>query len=278
MKHNLFTRSLFGVLSIVSLVVAGNASADVITSANVTGSNTGFGQIEYNPGSNVSEFMLYGRASSSDPYISSAGMLHIGGVQSDGATANNNSYNATTYSWTGGTPTASGTWNTESCQFLSDGNTFASINITSPSSAYEAAFFMHNYYAQSDLEVYRNNNLIATYANVMSSSYLPGGGEARDTDYFYDFNLAGLTAGDVMTFKFTNLQNLGSGWANIAFMSASVNYDAPEYITNTYQTLNESSGGGPSAVPEPSIPVLLLLGVFGYGGYTAFARLKRKTA
>jgi|GEM_PF-2540569 hypothetical protein len=285
MKHFSFSRFFFAVLSVGSILVVGNAKADFITSANVVGSDTGFGEIQYNPGGNVSEFVLYGRASSGDPYITSAGASHIGqSIQGDGTTVDNNNYTATYYSWTGGSPTASGTWTTESCQPTTafngwgvSGYTSASINITSPSSAYEAAFFVHNYYTQSDLQVLRNGNLITTYANVMSSSYLPGGGEARNTDYFYDFNLSGLTAGDVMTFKFTNLQNLGSDWANIGFLSASVNYDAPQSITDNFIPLTEAGGGGPSAIPEPGIPALLLIGALGYGGRIVFNRLKRKT-
>ena len=170
------------------------------------------------------------------------------------------------YSWTGGAPTPSGTQNIESAQFLSGGFTWASMTITSPASSYEAAFIVHNYFMQSDLQVYNNNSLIATYNNVMSSGYLPGGGEGRDTDYFYDFNLNGLNTGDALTFKFTNLQNLGSPWANIAIMSASVNYVVPDSIANKFLTLNESSPV--SAVPEPSAFAMLGIGGLVLGSYT----------
>jgi hypothetical protein len=89
----------------------------------------------------------------------------------------------------------------------------------------------------------------------MSSSYNQGGGEARDTDFFYDFNFSGMTAGDELEFKFVNLQNLGSDWANIGFLSASLNYDAPESITSQLTSM-------PNVVPEPAS--IMMIG-FGAG-------------
>ena len=124
---------------------------------------------------------------------------------------------------------------------------------------------MHNYYSQSDLLVYRNSDLIGSYSDIMSSSSLPGGGEARNTDYFYHFDLAGLTTGDQLTFQLTNLQNLGSAWANIAFLSSSLNYVVPDVISQNYKNL-DGILITPAAVPEPSSLLLLLLGITAGGG------------
>jgi len=174
------------VVTLALFTVVPELSANYITSANVVGSSSGFGQITYTPGDNVSEFLLYGRASDVADYIRSAGVNHISlGVSGDGESANNNTYTATAYSYSGGIPagtppTASGDWNTTSAQFLNS-FTWASISLTSPSSSYSADFFVHNYYSQSDLLVYRNSDLIGTYADIMSSSSLPGGGAKRVT-------------------------------------------------------------------------------------------------
>lgn len=231
-----------------------NSLSATITSASATGSSSGFGTINYNVGTNVSEFVLFGRASSGASYITSTGILNIAkGVAGNGATGDNNTYYATTYSWTGGTPTLSGTHNTESAQWLSS-YTWASISATAPAENFQFSFFVHDYYAAVDLEVILNGSLMGTYENVMSSSYLPGGsGEARNTDYFYDFNFSGITTGDTLEFKFVNLQNLGSDWANIGFLSASLNYDAPESITSQLTSM-------PNVVPEPATALILGLG------------------
>ena len=275
MPHCSIGKILTAILTAGVMLAASEVKAGYITSANVIGSDIGFGQIQYQTGNNVNDFVLFGRASAGDPYLASPGSNPIlKGIQGDGVTHDNNDYTATTYSWTGGTPTPAGTWTTESAQFLSSGFTWASMTITSPASSYEAAFIVHNYYMQSDLQVYDNNSLIATYNNVMSSSYLTGGGEGRNTDYFYDFNLNGLTTGDALTFKFTNLQNLGSQWANIGIMSASVNYVVPDSIKNNFLTLNGS--GNVAAVPEPSAFALSGIGGLVLVGFTW--RKKNRTA
>jgi hypothetical protein len=251
------------ILAALSLPFMSSLAAS-ITSASATGSASGFGIINYNVGTNVSEFVLFGRASSSASYITSTGTLNIvKGVAGDGVTGDNNTYEATKYSWTGGTPTLSGTHNTESAQWLSS-YTWASISATAPTENFQFSFFVHDYYAAVDLEVILNGSLMGTYENVMSSSYLPGGsGEARDTDYFYDFNFAGMTTGDTLEFKFVNLQNLGSGWANIGFLSASLNYDAPESITSQLTSM-------PNVVPEPASIMMIGLGGALIAGYRRF--------
>ena len=218
--------------------------------------------------------MLYGRTSGAVSYTSGGGTQYITrGISQDGATINNNAYDATTYSWTGGTPIATGSTNIESCQptALNNGwgaatNTYAAISMTSPADTYHAAFFVHNYYTSADLEVRKNGTLIGAYDNIMSSSYTAGGGEARNTDFYYDLSLQNLTAGDVFQFKFTDLQNLGSDWSNIAFMSASVDFTPPTSISNNLVTLTASP------VPEPASVALIML-----GGLGLLARRRRAT-
>lgn len=256
---NRIKRNQIGAIILAALclpVVSGLAAA--ITSASATGSSSGFGTIQYDVGTNVNEFMLYGRTSSSDGYITSAGTLHIvQGVSGDGISGNNNSYDATKYSWTGGAPISSGNSNIESAQWIGAASanpyTWASISVTNPSDAFQFSFFVHDYYAAVDLQVLLNGSLLGTYADVMSSSYNQGGGEARDTDFFYNFNFSGMTAGDELEFKFVNLQNLGSDWANIGFLSASLNYDAPTSITSQLTSM-------PNVVPEPATALILALG------------------
>lgn len=194
------------------------------------------------------------------PYIDKA-------INGDGTSGHNNSYDATKYSWTGGTPTSSGNSNIESAQWIGSASanpyTWASISIANPSDAFQFSFFVHDYYAAVDLQVLLNGSLLGTYADVMSSSYNQGGGEARDTDFFYDFNFSGMTAGDELEFKFVNLQNLGSDWANIGFLSASLNYTAPESITSQLTSM-------PNVIPEPASIMMIGLGGALIAGYRRF--------
>lgn len=162
--------------------------AGVITSANATGSSEGFGIVSYNPGTNVSEFILYGRTSGAADYITSAGTLNIAkAISGDGANPGyNNSYEATKYSWTGGTPTSSGTHNIETAEWVgsisANPYTWASISATAPASAFNFSFLVHDFYVSTDLEVLLNGSLLGSYADIMSSSYLPGG-ERRSPQY-----------------------------------------------------------------------------------------------
>lgn len=246
-------------------------SQAAITGASATGSASGFGEISYTPGSNVDEFMIYGRTSSSAEYIRSSGTLHIAqGVSGDGQNSDDNSYDATTYSWSGGTPTASGTWNVESAQPTSTGNgwgltpyTWASVTVTAPSDAFKFSFFVHCYYTTTDLEIWQDGSQIALYDNVMSSAYLDGGGEARNTDYFYQFNFTDITQGSALEFRFTGFENLGSSWANIGFLSAGLDYTAPTSIENNLTSM-------PNTIPEPATALILALGGGLIGLYRRF--------
>lgn len=230
--------------------------------AHVTGSSSGFGNISYNPGTNVSEFIIYGKASAGASYITSTTSTHIDkAITGDGtAIGYNQTYLATTFSWTDGTPTSSGSnYTTESFQGVGSAwgsglFTTAGISITCPTADFTFSFVVHDYYVATDLEVRLDNALVGSYADVMRSSYNIGGGEERDTDYYYEFNVTGATAGQSMEFKFTNMTNLGSGWANIAFLSAGLNYETPTTITQNYNTM-------PNVVPEPRAALIGGLGL-----------------
>lgn len=239
------------------------ASIQAVTvTAHVTGSSSGFGDISYNPGTNVSEFIIYGKASAGDDYITSTTSTHIvKEITGDGdASGYDQTYTATTFSWTDGTPVSSASgYNTESFQAVGDAwggtpYTTAAIAITCPAADFTFSFLVHDYYVSTDLEVRLGNSLVGSYADVMRSSYNIGGGEERNTDYYYEFNVTGATAGQAMEFKFTNMANLGSSWSNIAFLSAGLNYDTPETITNTYNTM-------PNVVPEPRAALIGGLGM-----------------
>lgn len=227
--------------------------------ASVTGSDTGFGDITYTPGTNVSEFLIYGKASAGAEYISSTTCTHIAkAIVGDSTIGDyNQTYTATTYSWTGGTPTATGSgYSTEAFQAVgpawgTPAYTHASISATCPTADFTFSFLVHDYYVSTGLEVWRNGVAMASYADVMSSGY-SGGGEARNTDFFYQFDFTGMTVGDVLEFKFYNLQNTGSDWSNIAFLSSSLNYVAPASITDNLVNM--------PAIPEPTGTLLVGMG------------------
>jgi hypothetical protein len=228
-------------------------------SSSVTGSDAGFGVITYTPGTNVSEFVLYGKTSAGAAYITSSTSTHIAkAISGDSSIIGyNQTYDATTYSWTGGTPIASGTSNTETFQAVGDAwgtpaFTHASIAATCPTADFSFAFLVHDYYVATDLQVLRNGEVMETFTDVMSSGY-SGGGEARNTDFFYQFVFSGMTVDDTLEFKFTNMQNTGSSWSNIAFLSSSLNYVAPQTITAKLVSM--------PGIPEPTS--LLMVGLGG---------------
>ena len=170
----------------------------------------------------------------------------------------NQTYTATNYNWTDGTPSATGSgYSTETFQAVggawgSPAFSRASIAATCPTADFQFSFVVHDYYVSTGLQVFRNGVEIGSYDNVMSSSYNTGGGEARNTDFFYQFDFAGMTEGDALEFKFYNLTNAGSAWSNIAFLSSSLNYVAPEVITSKLMSM--------ATVPETSGALMVGLG------------------
>lgn len=248
---------------IASCVSIASIQAATVT-ANVTGSSSGFGKITYTPGSNVSEFIIYGKASAGAEYITSASSAHIDkAITGDGtAIGYNQTYLATTFAWSNGTPTASATnYTTESFQGVGSAwgsglFTTAGISITCPTADFKFSFLVHDYYVSTDLEVRLDNALVGSYDDVMRSTYNDGGGDARNTDYYYEFNVTGATVGQAMEFKFTNMSNLGSDYANIAFLSAGLDFETPTNITENYNTM-------PNVVPEPRAALIGGLGLLG---------------
>ena len=98
MQQRLIYKILTALITAGVMLAASEAQAGYITSADVVGSDGGFGQIQYLTGSNVNDFVLFGRASSGDSYIASTGSNPIlKGIQGDGVTQNGNVYGATTY-------------------------------------------------------------------------------------------------------------------------------------------------------------------------------------
>ncbi|MBT64722.1 MAG: hypothetical protein CML13_16110 [Puniceicoccaceae bacterium] len=246
-----------------SVFIASASHASINVTANVIGSDSGFGAIQYDAGNeegdNVSEFVIHGRVDSAAAYNTSAGTLHISpGIASDGDIVYGNTYDATNFGWTGGSPTESGTaYNNTSVNAISSGYgttaaTWASLSVASPSEELQVSFFVHNYFISTDLSVLINGVELSYYEDVMSSDYNSSGGEGRDTDFFYDFNFSGLTAGDSLGFKFTSIANLGSDWANLSFLSSSLNYEVPTSMSNDFIEL-------PNAIPEPATIILPLL-------------------
>lgn len=266
--------TICGMVAVVAASVVPGSFAEIIGNAKVIGSDSGFGEITYTPGVNVSDFVIFGKGSAAASYISANTTPFITrGLSQDGATIYNNPYDATTYSWTGGTPSASGTTNLEACQPITPANgwgaaanSYVGFSVTSPADTYKVAFFVHNYYTSADLQVYHNGDLVGTYDNVMSSTYNSGGGEGRNTDFYYDFTIQNVNQNDVIQFKFSDLTDLGSMWSNIGILSASVDYTPSETISSQLVTL------AASPVPEPAVLTLFALGA------TAALRRRRKTA
>ena len=275
-------------LTTIGLAVLAGASLGLpqanatLVSSSVIGSQTGFGDISYTP-STVSEYIIYGRANTGgtyaaptfSPYIRSASGTHITqGVAGDGVTQYETSgpYSGTYFTYSGGTPTASGTNQYVNFQPVSpavgwgagtDPYTWASISASAPAADFTFSFLTHCYMATTDLEVWLGGTRIASYDNVMSAGYLSGGGDGRNTDYFYKFNFAGIAAGANLEFKFTDMQRVdNSSWSNIGILSAALDYTPPADSPLSVSKLK--SMPNLTAVPEPA-SVLGTMGLLASG-------------
>jgi hypothetical protein len=246
------------------------ASAQSVISS-VRHSDTGFGQIDYQPGANVSQFVIYGTGT---PYAYSSGTTLSTTVSGDGTSVNAGGYTATYFTWTDGvsgtTAGASGTTynqnNMGGVQALSSGYgttpwTTAGISLTAPASSFTVELFVHDYYANASLGVLLNGQTIGTFESIMSSA------AGRNTDFLFRETFSGLTLGDTVGLTFYDLQNLGSSWANIDLFAASVDLILPTSVEN----LTPTSLTNVSPVPEPST-----LALAGLGGLGLFLKLRRR--
>jgi hypothetical protein len=250
------------VLKIISplLLIAGMVHGQDVTTT-VRSSDSGLGDVDFNPGINVSQFVIYGNGT---PYAYSPGATLSTTVSGDGTPVNAGGYTPTYFTWAGGASgttagTSGSTYNVNDLggvEPLSTAGygqaqawTTASISLTAPASSFTMDFFVHDYYADANLTVTLNGETIGQYDNIMRSS------GSRNTDFLYDQQVSGVTTGDTLEFTFDGLQNLGSSWANIDIFAASVDLILPTDISDLTAT---DLGNN---VPEPST-----LALVGFGG------------
>jgi hypothetical protein len=263
------------ILRIISglFLIAGLAHGQSVTTS-VRSSDYGLGEIDFNPGVNVSQFVIYGTGS---PYAYSPGATLSTTISGDGTSVNAGGYTPTYFTWedgasgttagtSGSTYNASNLGGVEPLSTAGYGQAYAwstvSLSLTAPASSFTMDFFVHDYYADANLDVLLNSQTIGTYTNIMSSS------GSRNTDFLFDQQVSGVTAGDTLTFTFNGLQNLGSSWANIDIFAASVDLILPTDITDLTPT--ELTNVAP--VPEPATLALASLG--GLGLLLLFRRRK----
>ncbi len=246
------------------LLIAGLAHGQSVTTS-VRYSNSGLGQVDFTPGVNVSQFAIYGTGS---PYAYSPGATLSTTVSGDGTPVNAGGYTSTYFTWVGGASgttagTSGSTYNASNLggvEPLSTAGygqaqawTTVSLSLTAPATSFTMDFFVHDYYANANLNVSLNGQTIGTFTNIMSSS------GSRNTDFLFDQQVSGVTVGDTLTFTFNGLQNLGSAWANIDIDAASVDLILPTTITDLTPT--ELTNVAP--VPEPATLAFAGLGVLG---------------
>lgn len=238
-------------LATVVLTSSSISLAAIVESAKYTYSPTGLGQVTFTPGVNVQDFVVFGNPSSgTGGVVGYSGTAYISrSISGDGTSPNAEFYGSTYFNWSSGAPVAShsGMGQYQYFQPVASPNgydvtpfTQAALTVTAPASSFTAQFFVHNYYVGADLDVFCNGKLVQSYEGIMNPA--PG---TRDGDYFYDFSIAGATAGDVISFKVSNVSNKGTIWANFGIVAASVDFVAPANLTAGAADL--------TVVPEPTI-------------------------
>ena len=163
------SHGLFVFTALTFIVVMQPVAHAAAVTASVIGSNEGFGAITYTPGGNVSEFVIYGKSSGAADYITSTTCTHIAKAIVGDSTiiGYDQTYTATTYNWTAGTPTATGSgYSTETFQAVGDAwgtpaFSHASIAATCPAADFTFSFVVHDYYVATGLEVWRNGVAMA---------------------------------------------------------------------------------------------------------------------
>jgi hypothetical protein len=256
---------------VVVLAFSGRAQSVITT---VRNSTSGLGQINFTPGSNCTDFTVFGHTGA----YASSGSSISSTITGDGQlVANAGPYTYTYFTWSGGLALNTGgssgtTYNVDPgcCEALSSGYgttpwTHAGLSITAPTSDFKVDFFVHDYYANATLAVAANSSTLATYTNIMNSS------GSRTTDFLYDVQITGATAGENFSFQFNDLQSLGSPWSNIDIYAASTDYVLPTSVANlsTTQLINTT----PTATPEPGT-----LSLLGFAGLAAASWLRRRKA
>lgn len=253
------------ITSCLALLSATTIASAQNISTTAYGSDAGFGQIDYNPGVNVSQYVIYGNGS---PYAYSSGGALSTVVSGDGTPVFGGPYTPTYFTWNNGVSGTTGgtSGSTDNVQPngiggvepLSTGYgttpwTTVSISLTAPASDFTVDFVAHDYYANANLTVTLNNQTFGTFDSIMSSS------GSRNTDFLFHNTVQGVNVGDTLNFTFDGLANLGSSWANIDLFAASVNLTLPSNVTDTTQTTLSNI----TPVPEPASLTLAILGGAG---------------
>lgn len=226
--------------------------------------NTGYGNVDLNPGTNVTHYVVFGdeqnNASSLPAYAYSSGSNPIASIVAADRSLIYSDYTAGSIGFTGSAGfVASGSTAGKvlknvlplSTGYGGSGATNATVSFEAPAADFEFGLMVHNYYAAADMAVSLEGQTLASYETAMSST------GNRDADYLFSFDFSGLTVGEQVEIRFDNLRNLGSAWSNIGFFSATINLETPTQFENGDVTTP------PNSVPEPSALILAALSGLG---------------
>lgn len=243
-------------LLVATLIGQAGAATVSLTSYELNG----YGDVEMNPGINVTHYVVFGdeenNATSSPAYAYSSGSNPINLtvaadrelIYSDYSSGKIDFTDSAGFQATGSNegksvknvlPLSTG--------YGGSGASTATVSFEAPVTDFEFELLLHNFYAAADMSVTVGGQTIALYETAMSST------GSRNADYLFSFAFSNLNAGDEIAVTFDNLQNLGSDWSNIAFFSASINLDTPTQFEEGTITTE------PNSVPEPGVSTLASL-------------------
>lgn len=235
----------------------------------------GYGQVNLNPGVNVSHYVIFGdeqnNPSSAPAYAYSGVNNPISMTVGTDREMVYSNYESGVISFTdsvGHVPngtTGNGIPADGQTKFIKTvvplstayggvGASYASVGLSVPATDFKFELLMHNFHAEADMQVRIGGTLVAEYAKSIKAL-----GDSRNTDYLYSLSFSGMTVGSDVEVSFVNLVNTGSTWSNIGFFAASVNLDIPSQFEEgtVSQPKNE-------VVPEPSVAILTsVLGIAG---------------